>query len=114
MYSAPFLLLVSSAKTRNRLHPLPLPRRTLCKRTAKLSRYDSETLPLLMISCARRCSYPRLTKERMMQMEKIHLATSKGMAGWISEDHLLKTRSWTAVKVSTAYTASDIVREMNR
>lgn len=49
MYSAPFLLLVSSAKTRNLRHPLPFPILTLSSRTAKLSRYDSATAPRLMM-----------------------------------------------------------------
>lgn len=100
MYSAPFLLLVSSAKTRNLFHP-KLPKRTLCSRTAKLSKKDSATLPLLMTRFARRCSYPRLTTERIMVMEKIHFVMSKEMAGSISEDHLLKASRLTAVKVST-------------
>ena len=41
--------------------------------------------------------------ERMMQTVKIHFETSKGMnwAGSICEDHLLKAKSWYAVKIST-------------
>lgn len=56
MYSAPFLLFVSSAKTRNLRHPLPFPILMLSRRTAKLSKYDSATAPRLMMRWARMCS----------------------------------------------------------
>lgn len=47
-------------------------------------------------------------------MEKIHFVTSNETAGWISEDHLLNASRLTAVKVSTAYTAVDKMREKYR
>ncbi len=105
MYSAPFLLFVNSVKTRNRFHPRPRPRRVLSILAAKLSRKHSATLPRRMMAMARTYSYARLAMERMMQMVKIHFETSKGMmnsAGSICDDHLLKARSWYAVKISTA------------
>lgn len=114
MYSAPFLLFVSSAKTRNLRHPLPLPILMLSRRTAKLSRYDSATAPRLMIRWARMCSYPTLMNDRMMHIEKIHFVTSNETAGWISEDHLLKASRLTAVNVSTAYTVVDKMSEKYR
>ena len=102
-YSVPFFDFVSSANTRKRLHPRPFfPIRILCNRTARESRKLSATAPLFMTRPARRCSNPRLTHESIMQIEKIHLETLRGIFGSISPDHLLKARRLTAVKVSTA------------
>lgn len=101
-YSAPFLDLVNSAKTKKRLQPRAFPSLILCNLTASESRKLSATAPLLMTLIARRCSKPRLTHEAMIQAEKIHFEISRGMTGLISPDHLLKARRLTAVKVSTA------------
>lgn len=114
MYSAPFLPLVSSAKTRNRFQPWPSPMRMDSHLTAKLSRKESATLPRLIVRKARKPSYPRLRKDKMMQTEKIHLEVSKGMLGSIADDHRSKTSRLTAVKLSTAYTAIDRINWNHR
>lgn len=54
-------------------------------------------------------SNARFTKDSRMHAEKMHFETSKGMVGLILDDHLLKARRFTAVKVSTAYTAMEIM-----
>jgi len=59
------------------------------------------------------CSYPKLMNDKMMHIENIHFEMSNEIrwVGAISEDHRLKTRRLMAVNVSTAYTATDMMRD---